>query len=38
MTQPPDGPDFSLADIARDSDDVRALLEFIERGDRPLLR
>ena len=27
-----------LAQLARDSDDVRALLEFIERGDRPLLR
>ncbi|HEY5972963.1 MAG TPA: acyl-ACP--UDP-N-acetylglucosamine O-acyltransferase [Pseudoxanthomonas sp.] len=27
-----------LAEQARDSDDVRALLEFIERGDRPLLR
>ena len=27
-----------LAEIARDSDDVRALLEFIDRGDRPLLR
>jgi UDP-N-acetylglucosamine acyltransferase len=27
-----------LADLARDSDDVRALLEFIERGERPLLR
>ena len=27
-----------LADIARDSDDVRALLDFIDRGDRPLLR
>ncbi len=27
-----------LAEIAQDSDDVRALLEFIERGDRPLLR
>jgi UDP-N-acetylglucosamine acyltransferase len=27
-----------LAGLARDSDDVRALLEFIERGERPLLR
>ncbi|CAN5661790.1 acyl-ACP--UDP-N-acetylglucosamine O-acyltransferase [soil metagenome] len=27
-----------LAELAVDSDDVRALLEFIERGDRPLLR
>jgi UDP-N-acetylglucosamine acyltransferase len=27
-----------LVEIARDSDDVRALLEFIDRGDRPLLR
>jgi UDP-N-acetylglucosamine acyltransferase len=27
-----------LADLARDSDDVRALLEFIERGERPMLR
>ena len=27
-----------LAELARDSDDVRALLEFIERGERPLLR
>ncbi len=27
-----------LAELAADSDDVRALLEFIERGDRPLLR
>jgi UDP-N-acetylglucosamine acyltransferase len=27
-----------LADLAQDSDDVRALLEFLERGDRPLLR
>jgi UDP-N-acetylglucosamine acyltransferase len=27
-----------LADMARDSDDVRALLAFIESGDRPLLR
>jgi len=27
-----------LAEIARDSDDVRALLDFIDRGDRPLLR
>ncbi len=27
-----------LAEQARDSDDVRALLEFIERGERPLLR
>jgi len=27
-----------LAEMARESDDVRALLEFVERGDRPLLR
>jgi UDP-N-acetylglucosamine acyltransferase len=27
-----------LAELARDSDDVRALLEFIESGERPLLR
>ena len=27
-----------LADLAQDSDDVRALLDFLERGDRPLLR
>ncbi|TDK26093.1 acyl-ACP--UDP-N-acetylglucosamine O-acyltransferase [Luteimonas aestuarii] len=27
-----------LAEIARDSADVRAFLDFIERGDRPLLR
>jgi UDP-N-acetylglucosamine acyltransferase len=27
-----------LAEQARDSDDVRALLDFIESGDRPLLR
>ena len=27
-----------LAELARDSDDVRTLLEFIERGERPLLR
>ena len=27
-----------LADMARDSDDVRAFLDFIDRGDRPLLR
>jgi UDP-N-acetylglucosamine acyltransferase len=27
-----------LAQLARDSDDVRALLDFIERGERPLLR
>ena len=27
-----------LAELARDSDDVRALLDFIERGERPLLR
>ena len=27
-----------LADIARDSDDVREVLDFIERGERPLLR
>jgi UDP-N-acetylglucosamine acyltransferase len=27
-----------LAELAADSDDVRALLAFIERGDRPLLR
>jgi UDP-N-acetylglucosamine acyltransferase len=27
-----------LGALARDSDDVRALLEFIERGERPLLR
>jgi len=27
-----------LADMARDSDDVRAFSEFIERGERPLLR
>jgi UDP-N-acetylglucosamine acyltransferase len=27
-----------LASLAADSDDVRALLEFIDRGDRPLLR
>jgi UDP-N-acetylglucosamine acyltransferase len=29
---------LQLAEIARDSDDVRALLEFVERGERPLLR
>jgi len=27
-----------LVELARDSDDVRALLEFIERSERPLLR
>lgn len=27
-----------LAEIARDSEDVRVFLDFIERGDRPLLR
>ncbi len=27
-----------LVELARDSDDVRALLEFIENGERPLLR
>lgn len=27
-----------LADLARDSADVRAMLAFIERGERPLLR
>ena len=27
-----------LAELAQDSDDVRAMLAFIERGDRPLLR
>lgn len=27
-----------LAELARDSDDVREVLEFIERGERPLLR
>ncbi|MGH8031257.1 MAG: acyl-ACP--UDP-N-acetylglucosamine O-acyltransferase [Luteimonas sp.] len=27
-----------LAELAHDSDDVRALLEFIERGERPLVR
>jgi UDP-N-acetylglucosamine acyltransferase len=27
-----------LAELARDSDDVRNLLEFIERSERPLLR
>ena len=27
-----------IAQMARDSDDVRLLLEFLERGDRPLLR
>ena len=27
-----------LAELARDSDDVRALLEFIDSGERPLLR
>ena len=27
-----------LVELARDSDDVRALLEFLDRGDRPLLR
>ena len=27
-----------LAELAADSDDVRALLDFIDRGDRPLLR
>jgi UDP-N-acetylglucosamine acyltransferase len=27
-----------LAELAADSEDVRALLDFIERGDRPLLR
>jgi UDP-N-acetylglucosamine acyltransferase len=29
---------LQLAEIARDSDDVRTLLEFVERGERPLLR
>jgi UDP-N-acetylglucosamine acyltransferase len=29
---------LQLVEMARDSDDVRALLEFLERGDRPLLR
>jgi UDP-N-acetylglucosamine acyltransferase len=29
---------LQLAQLARDSDDVRALLDFIERGERPLLR
>jgi UDP-N-acetylglucosamine acyltransferase len=27
-----------LAELARDSDDVRALLAFIDSGERPLLR
>lgn len=27
-----------LAELAQDSDDVRAVLDFLERGDRPLLR
>jgi UDP-N-acetylglucosamine acyltransferase len=27
-----------LAEIAAESDDVRAFLDFIERGERPLLR
>jgi UDP-N-acetylglucosamine acyltransferase len=27
-----------LAELAKDSDDVRHFLDFIERGDRPLLR
>ncbi len=27
-----------LAELARDSDDVRAFLDFVERGERPLLR
>lgn len=27
-----------LADMAKDSDDVRAFLDFIDRGERPLLR
>ncbi|MCR6662509.1 MAG: acyl-ACP--UDP-N-acetylglucosamine O-acyltransferase [Luteimonas sp.] len=27
-----------LAELAKDSDDVRAFLDFIERGERPLLR
>jgi len=27
-----------LAGLARDSDDVRALLAFIDAGERPLLR
>lgn len=27
-----------LAELAQDSDDVRAVLDFIERGERPLLR
>jgi UDP-N-acetylglucosamine acyltransferase len=27
-----------LAELAQDSDDVRAMLAFIERGERPLLR
>ena len=27
-----------LAEIAHDSDDVRAFLDFIEAGERPLLR
>ena len=27
-----------LAEIAADSDDVRAFLDFIEAGERPLLR
>ena len=29
---------LQLAEIAQESDDVRALLDFIERGERPLLR
>ena len=29
---------LQLAELARDSDDVRTLLEFIERSERPLLR
>jgi UDP-N-acetylglucosamine acyltransferase len=29
---------LQLAELARDSADVRELLDFIERGERPLLR
>ena len=29
---------IQLAELAKDSDDVRAFLDFIERGERPLLR
>jgi UDP-N-acetylglucosamine acyltransferase len=29
---------LQLAALAQDSDDVRELLDFVERGERPLLR